>query len=141
MGTLNPFDGSVYITPDHAAGFGTAISDPAGTLAAMVSGGIYFQELPGEVDTVLINAGDKYLISMYKTLSNQRLMQQMVARSTTLGGQLKVRWVTRNLALSFDFQTALKSIGEPVTVSDDWTQLTAINQALASRFIQVFKAP
>ena len=68
-------------------------------------------------------------------------MQQFVARSTTIGGQLKVRFVARNLALSFDIQTAMKSVGEPVTVSDDWTQLTAINQALASRFIQVFKAP
>ena len=139
MSTINTFNGAFFLLPDHPVGYGTAISDPAGTLADMVQNGIYFREIGGEVDVVLINC-EGYLISMYKTLSNQRLMQQFVARSTTIGGQNKIRWVHRSLALSMSTENALKSVGENVTVSDDWSDLTSINQQLASRYIQVWTA-
>ena len=105
----------------------------------MVASGIYFQEMAGDLDVVLINV-EGYLVSMYKTLSNQRLMQQFVARSTTIGGQNKIRCVHRSLALSMTTENALKSIGENVIVSDDWSNLTSINQQLASRYIQVWTA-
>ena len=93
-----------------------------------------------DLDVVLINV-EGYLVSLYKTLSNQRLMQQFVARSTFISGQNKVRWVHRSLALSFSFESALKAIGENVTVSDDWSDLTTINQQLAALYIQVWSAP
>ena len=134
--SINPYDGSLYLTPDHPVGYGTAISDPAGTLADLVQNGIYFREV-GEVDVVLINC-EGYLISMYKTLSNQRWMQQFVARSTSIGGQNKIRWVHRSLALSMSTENAIKSVGQNVTVSDDWSDLTTINQQLAPLFIQVW---
>ena len=86
---------------------------------------------------VLINC-EGYLISLFKSLSNQRLMQQFVARSTSIGGQNKIRWVHRSLALSMSFQEALRSVGENIVVSDDWSDLTAINQQLASRYIAVY---
>ena len=137
MSQINDFSGNYYITPDHPVGYGTAISNPATTLSNMVANGIYFQEIGGEVDVVLINC-EGYLISMYKTLSNQRLMQQFVARSTSISSQNKVRWVHRSLALSFSFEMALKSVGENITVNDDWSNLAAINQQLAPLFIQVW---
>jgi hypothetical protein len=139
MSTINTFNGAFFLTPDHPVGYGTQLSDPAGTLADMVQNGIYFREIGGEVDVVLINC-EGYLISTYKTLSNQRLMQQFVARSTMIGGQNKIRWVHRSLALSMSTENALKSVGENVTVSDDWSDLTSINQQLASRYIQVWTA-
>ena len=134
--SINPYDGSLYLTPDHPVGYGTGISDPAGTLSDMVQNGIYFREV-GTEDVVLINV-EGYLISMYKTLSNQRLMQHFVARSTSIGGQNKIRWVHRSLALSMSIENAIKSVGQNVTVSDDWSDLTNINQQLAPLFIQVW---
>ena len=136
MSTINPYDGSLYLTPDHPVGYGTAISDRSGTLSDMVQNGIYFREV-SEADVVLINV-EGYLVSMYKTLSNQRLMQQFVARSTSIGGQNKIRWVHRSLALSMTTENSLKSVGQNVTVNDDWSDLTAINQQLASQYIQVW---
>ena len=137
MSTLNTFDGSGYLTPDLPAGYMVAISDPSGTLTETRTQGIYFRDISGEVDVVLINC-ENYLISLYKSLSNQRLMQQFVARSTSIGGQNKIRWVHRSLALSMSFEQALKSVGENITVSDDWSDLTTINQQLASRYIAVY---
>ena len=137
MSTLNTFDGSGYLTPDLPAGYMVAISDPSGTLTEMRNSGIYFREVGGEVDVVLINC-ENYLISMFKSLSSQRLQQLFVARMTSIGGQNMIRWVSRNLALTFSFEQALKACGENVTVSDDWSDLTAINQQLASRYIAVY---
>ena len=78
---------------------------------------------------------------MYKSLSNQRLMQQSVARMPSIGSQNKIRWVHRSLALSLSFEAALKSVGENVTVSDDWSNLVQINQQLAGRYIAVWASP
>jgi hypothetical protein len=139
MSTVNDFSGNYFLTPDLPAGYGQSISNPASTLSNMVSNGLYYQELPGDQDVILLNV-EGYLVSMYKTLSNQRLMQQFVARSTSISSQNKVRWVHRSLALSFSFESALKAIGENVTVSDDWSDLTTINQQLAPLYIQVWSS-
>ena len=139
MSTVNDFSGNYFLTPDLPAGYGQSISNLASTLSNMVSNGLYYQELPGDLDVILLNV-EGYLISMYKTLSNQRLMQQFVARSTFISGQNKVRWVTRSLALSLSFESACKAIGENVTISDDWSDLTTINQQLAPLYIQVWSA-
>ena len=140
MSTVNDFSGNYFLTPDLPAGYGQTISNPASTLSNMVSNGLYYQELPGDQDVILLNV-EGYLVSMYETLSNQRLMQQFVARSTSISSQNKVRWVHRSLALSFSFESALKAIGENVTVSDDWSSLATINQQLAPLYIQVWSAP
>jgi len=139
MSTVNDFTGNYFLTPDLPVGYGQAISNPASTLSNMVSNGLYYQEIANQ-DVILLNV-EGYLVSMYKTLSNQRLMQQFVARSTSISSQNKVRWVHRSLALSFSFESALKAIGENVTVSDDWSDLTAINQQLAPLYIAVWAAP
>ena len=140
MSTLNIYDGSGYLTPDLPAGYMVSLADPAGTLNDMKQQAIYFREVGGEVDVVLINC-EGYLISMYKSLSNQRLMQQFVTRMTNIGGQNRIRWVHRSLALSMTFEQALKSVGENITIGDDWstaTSRTAINQQLAAKYIAVY---
>ena len=138
MSTVNDFSRNFFLTPDLPVGYGQAISNPASTLSNMVSNGLYYQEIANQ-DVILLNV-EGYLVSMYKTLSNQRLMQQFVARSTSISGQNKVRWVHRSLALSFSFESACKAIGENVTISDDWSDLTTINQQLAPLYIQVWSA-
>ena len=138
MSTVNDFSGNYFLTPDLPVGYGQAISNPASTLSNMVSNGLYYQEIANQ-DVILLNV-EGYLISMYKTLSNQRLMQQFVARSTFISSQNKTRWIHRSLALSFSFESACKAIGENVTISDDWSNLTAINQQLAPLYIQVWSA-
>ena len=139
MSVVNVFDGSVFLSQDLPSGYGNTISAPGTQLSEMIASGIYFREI-GESDVVLLNI-EGYLCSMYKSLSNQRLMQQFVARMTNISGQNKIRWVHRNLALSLSMQNALASCGINVTVSDDWSNLTQINQQLAGQFIQIWAAP
>ena len=133
--TQNDFSGNYFITPDVPVNFGILINNPSQILSDMVAGGIYFQE-HGDNDTIFISA-EKYLISIYKSLANQKLMMNFTARMTEISSQQKIRWVHRSLALSMDFTNALKSIGLPATIPDDWSNLTAINQALAPYYIQV----
>ena len=135
---INDFSGNYFLTPDHPVGYGSLISGPGAQLADMVASGIYFRE-NGD-DVVLVNAGDTKVCSMYKTLSNQRLMNSFVFRCSTISGQIKVRLVHRSLALSMPLEAALKSVGQNITVSDDWSNLTQINQQLAPLFLQVWSA-
>ena len=144
MSIQNPYDGSVYVTPEHQIGFGSNISSPATRLADMVANGIYYEETSatGSEDTLLVNC-ENYLVSLYKSFSNQRLLQSFTCRSTNIGGQQKIRWCHRSLSLLLTTEAALKSVGVGgVTVPDDFSgDMTAINQALAhTTFIQIFKA-
>jgi hypothetical protein len=146
MSVVNPYDGSLYLGPQMASGFGTLISaDMPGTLATMVAAGTYFREIsPGQdVDTVLVTAGDKYLISMYRSYLNQRLMQSFVFRSTTIGGELKIRAVHRQLAVSMSLQEAYRSCGASIDISDAWPAGTPVvqNQQLAAVFTQIYRVP
>ena len=139
MSTQLTYTGAEYTTPDHTAGYGTAIPNPATLLSSMVTNQYYYQELGGDVDVIVINV-ENFLISGFKSFSFQRLTQQFVARSTLIAGQQKIRWVHRNLATTFSFEQALRSVGEDVVVSDDTSDMTTINQQLAPKYIQVFKA-
>ena len=143
MSIQNPFDGSVFVTPEHQIGFGSAISTPATRLQNMVANGVYYEEVSatGAEDVLLVNC-ENYLVSLYKSFVNQKLLQNFVCRSTLIGGQQKIRWVHRSLSLSLSLQAALASVGVNVSVPDDFSDMVAINQALAhTTFIQVFKAP
>jgi hypothetical protein len=134
--------GAEYTTPDHSLNYGTTISSPATLLSGMVTNQYYFQEAGGDIDVVFISA-ESFLISMFKSFTNQKLMQQFVVRMTSVGGQNKLRFVHRNLATTFTMEQSLRACGVDVTVSDDWssTNLASINQALAPYFISVWKAP
>ena len=142
MSVQNPWDGSVYVTPDHAVGYGSSLSNPATMLSGMVTNQWYYQELGGDIDVIIINC-ENFMISMFKSFTNQRLVQMFVARSTLVGGQQKIRWVHRNLATTFTFEQSLRACGVDVTVSDDWStsNLASINQTLAPHFISVWMAP
>ena len=140
MSTQLTFTGGEYITPDHTTGFGTALADPAGRLTSMITNQFYFQELGGDIDVIVINV-ENFLISMFKSFTNQKLMQSFVARSTLINGETKIRWIHRNLATTFSFEAVLRAVGENVQVNDDYSNMTTINQQLAPLYIQVFKAP
>ena len=145
MSIQNPFDGSCFVTPENQVGFAQAISLPATRLSDMVSQGVYYEEISatGAEDTLLINC-ELYILAVYKSFSNQRLLQNFVCRATNIGGQNKIRWIRRSLSLSLTTEAALKSVGVGgVTVPDDFSgDMTAINQALAHTcFIQIFKTP
>jgi len=134
------YAGTEYTTPDHAVGYGTAISDPATFLSDMVTSQLYYQEAAGDVDVIFVSA-EGYLISFYKSFVNQKMLQQFVVRMTAVGSQNKLRWIHRNLATTFTFEQALRAVGVNVTVSDDFSgSMTSINQQLAPLFIQVYKA-
>ena len=139
MSTQLTFTGGEYTTPDHTSGYGTAISNPATLLSNMVTNQYYFQEVGNDIDVIFVSA-ESFLISIFKSFVNQKLLQQFVVRMTNVGGQNKIRWVHRNLATTFTFEQALRACGLDVTVGDDWSSVTTINQQLAPHYIQVFKA-
>ena len=143
MSVANSYDGTTYSSPEFNVGFGGAISNASSRLDTMRNEGTYYEELTvgGDTDIILICA-EGYLISLYRSFQNQRLMQNFVVRETLIGGQRKLRFVHRNLALSLSFEAALKSCGVNITVPDDFSgNMTAINQALEPIFIQVYKQP
>ena len=138
MSVLLTFTGSEWNSPDHAVGYGTAIPSPATKLSDMVTNQFYFQEAGGDVDVVFVSA-ESYLVSLYKSFANQKLMQQFVFRMTSIGGEDKIRLVHRNLATTFSLEQALRACGLDVVVSDDFSgDMTTINQQLAPIFMQIF---
>ena len=122
-------------------GYGIPLPNPSTLLSSMITNQYYFQELGGDVDVIVINV-ENFLISMFKSFTNQKLVQQFVARSTLIGGQQKIRWVHRNLATAFTTEQALRAVGVDITVSDDYStsNMATINQQLAPIYIQVYKA-
>ena len=129
--------GLEYTSQDHSVGMGTSITNPANILSSMVTNQYYCQELGNESDIVFISA-ESYLISASKTLTVMKAMQQFVVRMTYVSGQNRLRWAHRSLCTLFTTEQMLRACGENVTVSDDWSNLTQINQQLAPLFIQIF---
>ena len=137
MSVVNPYNGSVFLSPSLPVGYGTTISNPSTQLSEMRNAGTYFKEIGSETDVVLINC-ELFLISCYKSLSLQKLQQSFVCRMTNIGGINRIRFCHRSLAISFTFQETLKCVGEQVTVAEfDGTNLATINQQLAPLFCQV----
>ena len=133
--------GTEWTSPDHTAGYGTSYS-PATILPAMILGKLYYKE-NGETDVLFVSGGDEFIISLYKSFQNQKLLQQFVVRTTSVGGSPKLRWIHRSLATCFTFEEALRAVGVDVIVPDAWgttAEIIAANTALASLWIQVYKA-
>ena len=142
MSTQLTYTGGEFCTPEHTAGYGTAIVDPSSKLSSMVTSQYYFQEVGSDVDVILLTGGDKYLASLFKSFTNQKLMQSFVFRTSTISGQNKIRLVHRALATTFTLEQGLRAVGENVTVSDDFSEdMVTINQRLAPLFIQIHKTP
>ena len=130
MSTQLTYTGAEYTTPDHTAGYGTAIPSPSTVLSGMITGQLYYQE-NGDTDVIFVNA-ENFLLSIYKSFTNQKLLQQFVARMTSVGGHNRLRWIHRSLATTFTTEEALRAVGVDVTVSDDYSgTMVAINTSLA----------
>ncbi len=118
MSVALTFLGTEWTSPDHAIGFGTAITNPSAALSSMITGQLFFQEGAGDIDVVFVNA-EGYYLSLYKSFVNQKLLQQFVVRMTSISGQNKLRWIHRSLATTFTTEEALRACGVDVIVSDD----------------------
>ena len=137
MTTVNDFSGNFMLSPEFPQGYGQLISQPQAKLSGMIQDGLYYMEAGLDADSIVINV-EGYLVSGYKTLSFQKLMAQYVLRMINLGGQNRIRALHRSLALSVDLQTAFRSVGENVSIPDDFSNLTALNQAFAPLYVQVW---
>ena len=139
MSTQLTYTGAEYTTPDHTAGYGTAIPSPSTVLSGMITGQLYYKE-NGDTDVIFVNA-ENFLLSIYKSFTNQKLLQQFVARMTSVGGHNRLRWIHRSLATTFTTEEALRAVGVDVTLSDDYSgTMVAINTSLAPLWIQIYKA-
>jgi hypothetical protein len=140
MSVALSFLGTEWTSPDHAIGFGTAITNPSTALSSMITGQLYYQEGSGDIDIIFLNA-EGYYISLYKSFVNQKLLNQFVVRMTSISGQNKLRWIHRSLATTFTTEEALRACGVDVTVSDNLSgTMVAINTALAPLWISIYKA-
>ena len=139
MSTQLTYLGSEYTTPDHTQGYGTAIPSPSTVLSGMITGQLYYKE-NGDTDVIFLSA-ENFLLSIYKSFTSQKLLQQFVVRMTSVGGHNRLRWIHRSLATTFTTEEALRAVGVDVTVSDDFSgTMVAINTALAPLWIQCYKA-
>ena len=138
MSTQLTFTGGEWTTPDHTQGYGTAIPSPSTVLSGMITGQLYYKE-NGDTDVIFVNA-ENFLLSIYKSFTSQKLLQQFVVRMTSVGGHNRLRWIHRSLATTFTTEEALRAVGVDITLSDDYSgTMVAINTALASLWIQVYK--
>ena len=140
MTTVNSHTGEFLLSPDFPAGYGQLISNPGSKLTDMINNNLYYMEASLDSDNLLINV-EGYILHGFKTLSFQKVMANYVFRMTSIGGQNKIRAVHRSLSLSLTLEQAFKSVGENVTIPDDFSDITTLNQALAQLFVQVWPAP
>ena len=137
---MNDFSGNYLLSPDFPAGYGQLISNPAQKLTDMKNANLYYMEASLDSDNLLVNV-ESYILHGFKTLAFQKVMASYVFRMTSLGGQNKIRAVHRSLSLSLTLEAAFKSVGENVQIPDDFSDITALNTALAQLFVAVFPAP
>ena len=140
MTTVNNFSGNYLLSPDFPAGYGQLISNPAQKLTDMKNANLYYMEASLDSDNLLVNV-EGLLLHGFKTLAFQRVMSSYVFRMVSLGGQNKIRAVHRSLSLSLTLEACFRSVGENVTIPDDFSDIVALNTALAQLFVQVFPAP
>ena len=140
MTTVNDHSGAYMLSPDFPAGYGQLISNPGTKLTDMKNNNLYYMEASLDSDNLLINV-EHMILHGFKTLSFQKVMANYVFRSVNLSGQNKIRAVHRSLSLSLTLEQAFKSVGENVTIPDDFSDITTLNQALAQLFVQVWPAP
>ena len=112
-------------------------------LTSLRDQGQYFMEY-GDQDIIIVQV-EKMALLVYKSLQNQKLLMNFVARMTNIGtpAQDKVRFIHRTLSLSMPIGEALRSVGAAVgtVISDDFSNLVQINTQLAPHHIQIFVQP
>ena len=137
----NNFSGEFYVTPDFAIGHGQSYS-PSTVLSSMNTSQLYYQEF-GDTDVIMINC-ENFMIACFKTFQVQKLLNMFCARSASISGSDRIRWIHRGLATLFSFSDALRAVGVDATIPDAWTtsaDIIAANTALAPYFIQVWRSP
>ena len=141
MSSQNNYLGEFYVTPGFVAGYGQSYS-PSTVLSSMNTSQLYYQEF-GESDVIMINC-ENFIIACFKTFQVQKLLNMFCARSASISGSDRIRWIHRGLATLFSFSDALRAVGVDATIPDAWTtsaDIIAANTALAPYFIQVWRAP
>lgn len=110
----------------------------------LITNNYYYNEINDEV--IAINTGSKYMILIYKTFSNMKLINNYVFRSYNDGSIDKIQCVSRCSAKIVDLPTALESVG----LQCDRTKLTennihntstnaSANEALQQLYISINK--
>ena len=135
------FLGTEWTSPDHSVGYGQSYS-PSTVLSSMNTSQLYYQEF-GDTDVIMINC-ENFIIACFKTFQVQKLLNMFCARSASISGSDRIRWIHRGLATLFSFSDALRAVGVDATIPDAWTtsaDMIAANTALAQYFIQVWRAP
>ena len=136
--------GNQYVSPDLTPGTGVLISDIATRLTAMRNAGTYFEELNTgsfEGSEILLVQCENMMLTVYRSFVLQRLMSQFVFRVSTINGAVKLRCVSRNLAISMTLEQALRSVGQSTTgLTDtyDAAGVQAQNAILAGVYMQIF---
>ena len=140
MSSTNTFNGDYYCSPDISAGLGVLVADLNTRLTNMRQNGVYIEELGGDSEILVVNAEEICLL-VYRSFVLQKLMSMFVFRTTTIGGSLKLRLVSRNLCTTFTLSEALRAVGQATTgLTDnyDTASVQANNAILAPIYLQVF---
>ena len=154
------YDGSGCPHPDVSIGSAVDVGVTANvgatptmaTLAAAMQGtpGFYSRELLKDSDITIINPGVEFggLISYYRDFPMSRLFSMWSVRSETVSGTQRLRFMNKQDSRLADLQTALLSVGYPVSglLTDSYEvangDLAALNTALfaARVYMAVWRA-
>jgi len=142
----NTYDGAVCPHPDVSVGSGVNVGVTAMgsgqsmiVLAAAMQGnpGFYSRELLKDSDIVVVNLGPEFgLLSFFRDYQMSRFWASYSARSETISGNQRLRFVSKNDSRLTTLQDALLSVGYPVSglLTDSYesgTDITTLNTALA----------
>ena len=162
----NSFTGTHATHPDLPAG-GTTGVDLAGTYgvpdmasihASMLANGVHSVDLLKDSDMALARTGNGsgtngtggYLMAYWRDFPLQKLFQAYVFREENIGGQLKLRAISRTSARAETLEQAITSVGYNVgtggtLLDDSWdvAGITTKNQALYSKkiYLTIHKLP
>ena len=154
----NTYTGQHCPMPDVSVGSGVDIAATANvgatptmqTLAAGMQGnpGFFTRELLKDSDIVVVNCGPEFgLLSFYRDYQMSRFWAAYSVRSETVGGNQRLRFVSKSDSRLTTLQDALLSVGHPVAglLTDSHeagTDITTLNTALfaARVYMAVWRA-
>jgi hypothetical protein len=127
--------------------------------ASMLANGVHSVDLLKDSDMALVRTGNGsgtngaggYLMAYWRDFPLQKLFQAYVFREENIGGQLKLRAISRTSARAETLEQALTSVGYNVgtggtLLDDSWADAAAItskNQSLYSKkiYLTIHKLP
>ena len=144
-----PPDVSIGSGVDIAATANVGATPTMATLAAAMQGnpGYYSRALLKDSDIVVVNLGPEFgLLSYYRDYQMSRFWAAYSVRSETVGGNQRLRFVSKSDSRLTTLQDALLSVGYPVagllTDSYETNEIGALNPALfaARVYMAVWRA-